>query len=175
VGHADKYIANIFSGIRAVLWDDAGLATELGNLGTSSGGLASSSAYAINDAGIAVGFASEYDGSGNLLGQRAVMWGLDGMAINLNTLIDPSSGWVNLYTARAISNDNWVTGLGLFDPDGAAGPLPAYDRPFLVQVPEPGSMTLWAAGAMTLLARRRRKLTSQNRRSIGRNEGCAEL
>ena len=67
-------------------------------------------ANAINTAGIAVGSAAEYDSNGTFLGNRAVAWGLDGVAIDLNTLLDPGSGWVNLSEARGISDTNWVTG-----------------------------------------------------------------
>ena len=58
--------------------------------------------------------------------------GLDAVAIDLNTLIDPASGWT-LTEANGISDTNWVTGIGSFDPDGG-GPLAAYDRAFLLDV-----------------------------------------
>jgi hypothetical protein len=74
----------------------------------------------------------------------------------LNTLIDPGSGWVNLSDAIGISDTNWVTGYGSFDPDGA-GPLSAYTRMFLLDasalVPEPGSLSLLAVAGLALLRR----------------------
>jgi hypothetical protein len=141
VGYAEKYNASGTDlGQRAVRWDASGTAaTELGNLGVSTNGLTTSRAYEINSAGLAVGNASVFAGN-TLLGQHAVVWDLSGAAIDLNTLIDPSSGWT-LMQAEAISDTNWVTGVGTFDPDGAAGPLAAYSRLFLLNVgslvPEP--------------------------------------
>jgi hypothetical protein len=144
-----------------VWWDSAGtIATELGNLGTSSGGFAENIAYAVNDADIAVGYAQKYDLSGTLLGTRAVAWGDSGTAIDLNTLLSTGDdpGWANLRTACGISNTNWITGIGVYDPDGTGG-LAAYDRMFLLDasslVPEPASLSLLVLGAATRLWRRR--------------------
>lgn len=146
VASAHKYTAGDGLGARGVRWDASGAMVELANLGTDASGRT-----------VAVGYADKYDTSGNLLGVRAVMWGPDGLAIDLGTLIDPSRGWLYLAHAFDISDDNWITGLGLFDPDGT-GPLPAYDRLFLLHapIPEPSATTLLVAGALTLLARRRR-------------------
>jgi hypothetical protein len=120
-------------GSRAVRWDASGTAaTELGNLGTN-GGFTQTPVYAINDAGVAIGKARYYDDSGTNLGFRAVYWGLDAVAVDLNTLIDPLSGWT-LNSATAISNTGWIGGIGLFDPDGP-GEQEAYDRLFLIQLP----------------------------------------
>ncbi|MBA3482593.1 MAG: hypothetical protein H0T51_12330 [Pirellulales bacterium] len=63
--------------------------TELGNFGTDTSGYTESFAVAINDVGAAVGSATRYDGAGTSLGVRPVYCGLDGMAVDLNTLIDP--------------------------------------------------------------------------------------
>jgi uncharacterized membrane protein len=144
---------------RAVRWDASGTAaTELGNLGIDSGdGLPRSGASAINDAGAAVGFAVKYTAGGTLIGSRAVVWNSDAIPIDLNTLIDPASGWT-LTNALAISITNWVAGVGDFDPDGA-GPLDAYPRAFLLDVssvvPEPDSLSLLAVVGLALLRRRR--------------------
>jgi hypothetical protein len=157
VGIADKYTGGTPRGSRAVRWDASGTAaTELGNLGTDSSGGTNSYAYAINDAGIAVGMADKYT-DGTNLGHRAVLWNFDAIAIDLNTLIDPNSGWT-LTNAVAISDTNWVTGSGSFDPDGP-GPLDPYPRAFLLDVssavPEPASLSILALTVPALLRRRR--------------------
>ncbi len=185
VGWAKKYVADADHGYRAVRWDpSSSTSTELGNLGTSSGGSTNSFAYAVNGSGTAVGSAEKYvngawynshavrwDASGTVateLGQlgidgygstalavndsgtavgwtvtgpsinsrRAVAWKSDGVAIDLNTLIDPASGWT-LTKALGISNTGWVSGIGVFDPDGPDGES-GYQRLFVLHlVPEP--------------------------------------
>jgi hypothetical protein len=75
------------------------------------------------------------------------------VAVDLNTLIDPASGWT-LNIASAISDTNWITGQGTFDPDGP-GAQPAYKRLFLLQVPEPASLPLLSLGGLALLRWRR--------------------
>ena len=74
-------------------WDASGTAaTELGNLGTDSSGYTSAEAYAVNDAGTAVGYARKYDG-GTDKGQRAVRWDASGTAATeLGNLGTDSSG-----------------------------------------------------------------------------------
>jgi uncharacterized membrane protein len=115
---------NYFEGWSSVRWDAAGIATELRDLGSWGGALVAD----INNAGIAVG--SGYDEPH----PRAAYWGLDGAAVDLNTRIDPASGWT-LTDARFISDTGWITGLGYFDPDGPGGQA-TYERPFFMQVPE---------------------------------------
>jgi hypothetical protein len=155
VGGAYKYVGGVYMGARAVRWDASGTAaTELGNLGTDSNGYTWAAAGAMNASGIAVGAADKYV-DGNHIGQRAVYWGLDGLAVDLNTLIDPNSGWT-LMDAETISNTGWVAGWGLYDPDGAGG-ADAYERLFLVQIPEPASATLLLTGVLAALLKRRRR------------------
>ena len=93
---------------------------------------------------------------GGIAGVAAVLWDLDGGTFDLNTLIDPTSGWTLTY-AVDISNTNWVSGIGLFDPDGL-GPLVAYGRTFLLDassvVPEPAGLALLSLGGIALLHRR---------------------
>jgi Protein of unknown function (DUF3466) len=138
VGTAEIYDeSSEFFGYRTVRWEASStVATALGNLGTDPSGITDSDAFAINNAGIAVGYAADYDGSGTLLGERAVYWDLDGTVMDLNTLIDPASGWT-LELANAISDTGWIAGSGKFDPDGAGG-QEAYTRLFLLQVPALG-------------------------------------
>lgn len=109
--------------------------TVLGNLGTRSDGFWFSDAFDINAAGIAVGTADKYDALNSSLGPRAVYWSLDGNAIDLNTLIDPASGW-RLTSANSISDTGWIAGYGYFDPDGPNGQAEYY-RLFSMQVPLP--------------------------------------
>lgn len=141
------------SGVRAARWDAGAAAiTVLGLLGNPA---ASVNAYAfdINNAGLTVGMQRD----GNQGGGTAILWGLDGLAVDLNAFIDPASNW-RLVEADSISDTNWVAGTGLFDPDGTS-PLAAYNRPFLIQVPEPamaGLAILVVAG----LGRRKRARSS---------------
>jgi hypothetical protein len=158
VGFAKKYSGLKDLGPRAVRWGASGTAaTELGNLGTDSNGNTESQAYVINTAGAAVGYAEKYSG-GFDLGIHAVLWGLNGAAIDLNTLIDPAASSWTLTDALGISDTNWVTGIGRFDPDGA-GPLGTYNRLFLLDassvVPEPAGLSLLPIAAMFRRRRRR--------------------
>jgi hypothetical protein len=168
IGFADKYVDGTWFGTRAVRWDAGGSAvTELGNLGTLEipvgmvpKGYTGTTANAINAVGITVGMADKWTGQTGVT--RAVFWGLDGVAIDFNTLIAPDAGWT-LYEARGISDTNWVSGVGGFDPDGD-GPLNRYTRAFLLQVPavipEPTAGTLMIIAAFSLLRRSRRATRS---------------
>lgn len=140
VGRAYKYVAGRDLGERAVRWDAVSTsATELGYLSADDFGVSYNWANDINDSGIAVGVASIYE-FGNLVGDHAVAWGDSAQAIDLNTLIDPASGWV-LSQAYGISNAGWISGIGLFDPDGP-GVEAAYYRLFVLQIPEPRTLGL---------------------------------
>lgn len=143
VGYAYKYESGLGKGERAVRWDGSGTsATELGNLGTSSSGSTTSFAYAVNNAGTAVGRAQKYE-NGHNLGSHAVIWLPDASAIDMNDLgVAPVSGggtWM-LGVAYALSSDGWVAGKGFYDPDGA-GPLERYLRLWVTQVGLGGSWT----------------------------------
>jgi hypothetical protein len=63
----------------------------------------------------------------------AVYWTNTGTAVDLNTLIAPTSGW-RLEQALAVSDTGWVAGIGKFD-DGPGGAPEPYDRVFMLQVP----------------------------------------
>jgi Protein of unknown function (DUF3466) len=130
VGWVLKYLPGSFSyNWRAVRWDASGAAaTELGSIASGY----SSEAYAVNDGGIAVGWAGIGPCSG-CTDTSAVVWMGDATAIDLNSLIDPASGW-RLVSANGISNTGWITGTAKFDPDGAGGLAP-YDRLFLLKLP----------------------------------------
>jgi len=153
VGYATKYDNGSDLGTRAVRWDAVGTAaTELGTLDTHSDWATNARAYAVSDTNTAVGYDDKY-ASGVAI-RRAVMWGLDGVALDLNTLIDPDSGWT-LIKACDISEDGlWICGEGLYDPDGL-GPINAYDRLWVMQVPEPATLSLLALGGVAMLRRKR--------------------
>jgi hypothetical protein len=68
-----------------------------------------------------------------LLGPCAAYWDLNGKAVDLNTLIDPASGW-RLTSANSISDTGWIAGYGYFDPGGPNGQVEYY-RLFSMQVP----------------------------------------
>ena len=131
-GRAFKYVGGFSRGDRAVRWDVAGNVLELGNLGLSASNTTSAAAYSINSHGETVGRSTKYV-NGVDQGDRAVYWTIDGTAVDLNTRIDPASNWL-LTRARAISDSGWVVGFGLFDPDGAGGPLAPYQRHFLLNI-----------------------------------------
>jgi hypothetical protein len=148
VGWAAKYVSGSNKGFRAVRWDASGTgATELGNLGTDSSGITANAAYAVNEAGTAVGYAEKYV-NGSSLGYHAVIWLPDAIAIDLNDLgvapVDASGTWM-LKTAKALSTDGYVAGEGTFDPDGA-GPLVGYGRLYVTQVGLGGNWTKAAGG-----------------------------
>jgi hypothetical protein len=144
-GRAFKYVGTVSRGERAVRWDAAGNALELGHLGLSGAQSTSASALSINSLGETAGRSKKYVG-GVDQGDRAVYWTVDGTAVDLNTRIDPASNWT-LTRARAISDNGWVVGFGLFDPDGSGGPLAAYQRHFLLNVATENRWLSAAGGA----------------------------
>ena len=75
VGYSVIYEATgLNRGRRGVRWNAAGEATELGHLGLGQTGSTTSEAWAVNEAGDAVGFATKFDVQGLTDGQRAVRW-----------------------------------------------------------------------------------------------------
>ena len=153
VGVVEKWVGGNSVGTRAVRWGPSGAAaTELGDLGTDSSGFTHSAASAVNNAGTALGYARKYV-NGSYAGARAVYWGMEGLAVDLNDLIDPANGWT-LTQAYSMSDTGWIAGEGMFDGDGPGGYDP-YNRLFLLQIPEPAALTLVALGGAVLLRRRR--------------------
>jgi hypothetical protein len=65
--------------------------------------------------------------------------------VDLNSLISPESNWL-LVRSRGISDSGWVAGYGNYDPDGA-GPQPAYQRSFLLDISPTMSWVAAAGGA----------------------------
>ena len=131
-GRSFKYDAGVYRGERAVRWNADGSALELAHLGLDATLTTSASAFSINSVGQTAGRSKLYV-SGVDQGDRAVYWNADGSIVDLNTLISPNSGWL-LTRARAISDSGWITGFGMFDPDGPIGALAAYQRHFLLSI-----------------------------------------
>jgi len=116
--------------------------TDLGSLGGDS------QAYSINDAGSIVGYSLLADGTSfdAFLYQNNKM-------VNLNSLIDPNSGWV-LQNATSINNNGQIAGSGLFN---------GQTRAFLLNAaPEPSAPCVLAIGlgAVGLLVARKRRSSS---------------
>jgi hypothetical protein len=105
---------------------------DLGTLGGTS-----SYAYSINDNGQIVGWA---DGRACLFDSTG-----QGNNIDLNTLIDPSSGWTLIF-ANSINNHGWIVGQGI-NPAG-------YEHTYLL-IPKPASALIMGIGGLLLTLRRR--------------------
>lgn len=113
------------------LWEDGKL-TDLGDLAWPQ---------AINSLGQVVGTAG-YGGY-----NTAYIWEA-GVATDLNDLIPPDSGWEELLVATDVNDAGQVVGWGERDYGGKHGFL-------LTPVPEPGSLSLLAVGALYMARRRR--------------------
>jgi len=152
VGYALKYYPTTSTRV-AVLWDTNGdVPVELKSIAVDPNALTTSQATAINDHGFAVGYAGVVQRGSPVY---AVVWKPDGSIVNLNSLIDPSSGWF-LREAIGISNTGWITGHGTYDPDGPGGYAP-YARSFLLRlVPESSSLILAILGSAAPIWTRRR-------------------
>ncbi|MBN1393415.1 MAG: PEP-CTERM sorting domain-containing protein [Pirellulales bacterium] len=118
----------------AIKWDETGGTVDLGIL---TGGQEYSAAESINDLGQVAGLAKDSAGA-----YRAVMWNADGTIVDLNSLIDPASGWV-LQWAKKIDDSGMITGWGLKD---------GVQHAFLMTIPEPSTFALLIAGLIGLLA-----------------------
>lgn len=130
-----------FYGVAATRWTTSGQVTELGSLGQASDGSIDATALAINTLGIAAGRCEKYV-AGEGVGPRAVVWNLDGSALDLNTLglvtpEDPQGAWV-LSQASSLSDTGFVAGSGTYDPDDD-GPRAPYGRHFVMLVPQAGT------------------------------------
>ena len=144
------------SNFRATQWDTStGVATVLGDLPNYT--TLTSAAFDVNDSGFVAGDIRDTSTSS----YHAVVWEPNGTPVDLNTLIDPSSGW-NLLYAYSISGDDWVSGVAQYTPDAST----TYTRDFLLQlpatlVPEPSMLALAGLGGPTLLRRRAYRITAK--------------
>ena len=80
--------------------------------------------------------------------KHAYVYTSDAGSLDLNTLIDPTSGWT-LQSATALNDNGQIVGYGL----NSAGQQDAF---LLTPTPEPATLSLLAMGAMGLLRRNRR-------------------
>jgi hypothetical protein len=156
VGTADEYdAAGKFLGLRAVRWDSGStIATALEVLSADGDGFDAADALDINDNGLIVGQTRRFFNN-NDFDYRAVYWDTAGHIVDLNSLIDPTGGWV-LVSAHSVSNTGWIAGIGMFDPDGPGGRY-AYARFFSLQVPEPAALSAIICAAGLLIRRWRRQ------------------
>lgn len=92
------------SKFHAVVWDPQTL--DIQDLGLYLG-FHSTSAWSVNDHGVAVGTYTLVPATSET---RAMLW-IDGKAMDLNDLIPATSGWT-LMEARVINNKGWIAGWG---------------------------------------------------------------
>jgi probable HAF family extracellular repeat protein len=135
------------------------------DLGTLGGNL--SAAYAVNSAGTVVGYSSTVDGA-----MHAFVW-TDGMLFDLNTLVDPASGWT-LESAFGINELGQIVGSGRLNGVSSAyllspaGPVVLTGRSealAVASVPEPSTWILAGCGTafVAAAAARRRRLLAPHR------------
>jgi probable HAF family extracellular repeat protein len=130
VGEGDFFVGGVAKGTRAVRWDAASNAPIM--LGTLSPNDKYCTASGVNNLGAVVGY------TGITGAPNAVVWNANStIPLDLNTLLAPGSNW-QLSHARDISDTGFITGEGIYDPDGA-GPAPFEGRYFLMLVPQAGT------------------------------------
>ena len=112
------------------------------DLGTLGGMF--SQAFGINASGQAVGNSTL---SGDTV-LHAFFADVTGPMVDLNTLIDPASGW-ELTDAHGINDSGQIAGFGTI-----GGQTHAF---LLTPIPEPASLSLLALGGMALFRRSRRR------------------
>lgn len=140
VGWSSKHdTSGVGLGPRAARWYASGTsATELGFLGVSSNGIGTAEAFAVNDAGTAVGYSHKYEASGSNLGRHAVVWLPDASVIDLNELDVLNNtadfwgpGTWQLAIVSGLSEDGYIAGTGTFTPAISGGP---YTRHWVAQL-----------------------------------------
>jgi probable HAF family extracellular repeat protein len=116
------------------------------DIGTLAGGY--SSGWAINDGGQITGEASTADGA-----TVAFLYTGSGGMVDLNTLVDPASGW-HLNIGRGINDAGQITGYGYVGDDQLLHGF------LLTPVPEPAGGILILISAIPLVRRGRRRAQS---------------
>lgn len=99
-------------GDRAVRWNSAGVATQLGHLGTENSPTSAdtlAAAWAVNETGDAVGFAYKYN-AGMFKGTRAVRWNHDSTAALELGLLGTAVNGVSSSKAYTINNVGTAVG-----------------------------------------------------------------
>ncbi|BDA71845.1 hypothetical protein CAL7716_060110 [Calothrix sp. PCC 7716] len=117
---------------RAFLWDRISGVRDLGVLGTRNNGDSFSSAYGINNKSQVVGTSTTN------IGTSGFIWS-DGVMTDLQSLINPSSGWV-IQDAWAINDNGYIVGNGFFNGLERAFLLAPQSSP-PTSIPEPASIS----------------------------------
>ncbi|HUO11109.1 MAG TPA: hypothetical protein VM008_22605 [Phycisphaerae bacterium] len=127
--------------------DSNDIMIDLGTLGGDD-----SEAYALNNLGQVVGYSEIIPGKYD---QHAFLY-FDGTMVDLNTLIDPASGWV-LEEATGINNVGQITGNGTLNGQPQAFLLTptSSGSSAIIPTPEPATLILLTLSAPLLLKRRR--------------------
>jgi len=125
VAQSMSYLNNVNMGTRAVRWDYTGAAgVELGNLGLSAGNTTSASAFAVNNAGTAVGISNKYV-NGVSMGTRAVRWYASGTAATELACLSLTSAGVSGAEAWAVNSGGTAVGSAAqYDGDTPMGTRP---------------------------------------------------
>ena len=137
--------------LRAFLYN--GGMTDLGTFGGTT-----SAAYDVNGSGHAVGYATDADGQ-----SRAFVW-RDGVLYDLNSLIDPASGWT-LEAAYGVNDRGQIVGAGMYNGRSTAFALDpmlsmaAALQPELLSenlhgLPEPATWLMLLVGILIIAAAR---------------------
>jgi len=128
--------------LRAVRWDPQTLDAIEMETDTNADGIGLSRGYEANEQNLLVGSMFVFGESTGIFDTRAMAWMADGSRVNLNDLdlVHGDPGEWTLTFAIGLSEDGWVTGQGMYDPDGA-GQMSAVGRGWVGQLGFGGSWT----------------------------------